>query len=152
MCTLLTSDKPYFSPLTLLSVNALHTNLLDSVSQGNARADATVKAAARQPVSATTAALMLTSSFKNGDASLAKMQSLATPKDREDWRSSGAGWDRIFNVWVGLNGNSCLPKHFSPHFAKGLNHVSKEGLLELMNQFWFTRGFLSWKRSIVNQD
>lgn len=72
------------------------------------------------------------------------MQSLATAKEKTVWRSAGAVWDRVSNIWVGPKSNPCLPKHVFPYFAKsthGLDHVSKGEMLEMINQFWFTRGF-----------
>lgn len=43
------------------------------------------------------------------------------------------------------NGNPCFPKYFFPHFAKlfhGLDHVSKGGMMEMVNSYWYTKGFL----------
>lgn len=76
--------------------------------------------------------------------SLAEMQSFATPEERSVWRSCGATWDNVDRICVGPNRNPCLLKHFFPHFAKlthGLDHVSKGGMLEMINQFWLTKGF-----------
>lgn len=119
-----------------------HTNARDPVSRGNAQADAAAKAAAESKVPPTSCEMMATCS--DPLASLPEMQSLATQQERSLWRSCGATCDTHDNVWIGPNGNPCLPKHFFPHFAKlthGLDHVSKGGMLEMINQFWFTKGF-----------
>lgn len=106
-----------------------HTNTIDPISQGNARADAAAKAAAK---SAKTLLSYEMAKAPCPDAwvSLAEMQSFATPEERSVWRSCGATWDNVDRICVGPNRNPCLLKHFFPHFAKlthGLDHVSKGG-------------------------
>ncbi|XP_056900277.1 protein NYNRIN-like [Takifugu flavidus] len=45
---------------------------------------------------------------------------------------------------MGPNGKPCLPSALFHHYAKlthGLDHASKGGMLEIMSEHWFTKGF-----------
>ncbi|XP_075888301.1 uncharacterized protein LOC142892193 isoform X2 [Nelusetta ayraudi] len=95
------------------------------LNHGNARADATAKAAARQPAPA--AAPMMTTSFEDADASLAGMQSLATAKETATWRSACARWDRVSNIWVGPNDVRRQVSAALPQAATGPLHCLKPG-------------------------
>eukprot|EP00066_Takifugu_rubripes_P015042 XP_011604308.1 PREDICTED: protein NYNRIN isoform X1 [Takifugu rubripes] len=111
---------------------AAHTNLSDPISAGNARADA---AAARPPPSPTVCAVQVPSS-------LSAIQSLATPHDNQPWRQAGAA--HTPEGWIGPNDNPCLPSALFHHYAKlthGLDHASKGGMLTLIAEHWFTKGF-----------
>lgn len=117
-----------------------HTSGTDTVSRGNARADAAAKAAAQKPCPPTYPEH--THTMVSLPLSLSAMQTLATPDEKRVWSSCGARFES--NVWIGPNGNPCLPKHFFPHYAKlthGLDHVSKGGMLNIMDANWFTKGF-----------
>lgn len=120
-----------------------HANADDPIFRGNTRADAAAKAVAKSAKTLLSYA-MAKAPCPDAWVLLAGMQSFATPKEKSVWRSCGAAWDNVDKIWIGPNTNPCLPKHFFPHFAKlthGLDHVSKGGMLEMINQFWFTKGF-----------
>ncbi|XP_034087457.1 protein NYNRIN-like [Gymnodraco acuticeps] len=125
---------------------AAHASSTDPVSLGNAPADSAAKAAALIPLAphAHSFVKIPVSSFTDKMSSLTSMQQLATPVEKAQWKAAGAAFDPTSSIWVGPNSNPCLPRHFFPHFAKlthGLDHVSKGGMLEAINQEWFTRGF-----------
>ncbi|XP_029694708.1 uncharacterized protein isoform X2 [Takifugu rubripes] len=115
---------------------AAHTNLSDPISAGNARADAAAKAAAaRPPPLPTVCAVQVPSS-------LSAIQSLATPHDKQSWRQAGSA--HTPEGWIGPNGNPCLPSALFHHYAKlthGLDHASKGGMITLIAEHWFTKGF-----------
>ncbi|XP_047190645.1 uncharacterized protein LOC118319863 isoform X2 [Scophthalmus maximus] len=120
-------------------------------SAGNARADAAAKAAARPPPPPqlpdkpliSVALLQTHVSLPDSlPSTLSQLQSLSTPEENHLWSSSGCTFSDA--VWWGPNGHPCLPKHFFPHFAKlthGLDHVSKGGMLSMVDQYWFTKSF-----------
>ncbi|XP_029974616.1 uncharacterized protein LOC115408159 isoform X1 [Salarias fasciatus] len=115
-----------------------HTGSADSVSRGNAAADA----AARRAASAPPAPQLTVADSEAPSASLAEVQSLATPDDRRLWSSSGCRF--ADGVWVSSDGRPCLPRRLFPHFAKlahGVDHVSKGGMVQQVTSLWFTRGF-----------
>lgn len=119
-----------------------HTNNSDSISLGNARADAAAKKAALQPSNLDS---LFVSTPVSIPSSLTAMQSFATPQEKTLWRRCGAiqkeaGW------WEPDN-KPCLPKHFFPHFAElthRLDLVSKGGMLDTITQHWFTNGFSTY--------
>lgn len=118
-----------------------HTHSTDVVSQGNARADYAAKAAAQLPLSDHTFTYTQYLSLHTPTTVIA-LQSFSTVEDKRLWSRVGA---TITNrEWWGPNGKPCLPSHFFPHFAKlshGLDHVSKGGMMSMMEQHWFTKGF-----------
>ncbi|XP_062248239.1 uncharacterized protein LOC133956894 [Platichthys flesus] len=122
---------------------AAHTRATDVVSRGNAKADTAAKAAARLPPPLSNKQLAaLTSDMSS---SLSAVQSTATPPEISLWKKSGA----IFRagVWYGPDNKPCLPKHFFPHYAKlshGKDHTSKMGMLSMITEHWFTKGFSTY--------
>lgn len=83
------------------------------------------------------------------------MQQFSTLDDKHAWRKTGC---KIKDgVWLGPNEKPCLPRHFFPHYAKltnGFDHVSKGGMLDMIEQHWFTEGFTSTRlylyRGVLN--
>ena len=118
---------------------AAHTKATDPVAKGNASADAAAKAAA---VASPTTTLAVSLPADSPPASLSEMQAFASANERTTWKNCGATYRD--GVWVGPSNKPCLPKHFFPAFCKlthGLDHVSKGGMLGLISQSWFTKGF-----------
>ncbi|XP_027142002.1 protein NYNRIN-like [Larimichthys crocea] len=121
-----------------------HTGDTDSVSKGNARADAAAKRAADLSLPPPPAEAFCFLSHTLPD-SLSALQSFASPPEVTQWRACGAQYKD--KVWFGPDGLPCFPKHFFPHFAKlthGLDHVSKGGMLQAITQHWFTKGFAAY--------
>ncbi|TKS65903.1 putative nuclease HARBI1 [Collichthys lucidus] len=121
-----------------------HTGDTDSVSKGNARADAAAKRAADLSLPPPPAEAFCFLSHILPDSHSA-LQSFASPPEVTQWRACGAQYKD--KVWFGPDGRPCLPKHFFPHFAKlthGLDHVSKGGMLQAITQHWFTKGFAAY--------
>ncbi|XP_029993605.1 uncharacterized protein LOC115421806 isoform X2 [Sphaeramia orbicularis] len=119
-----------------------HTNFSDPVSIGNARVDAAEKAACCLPLPQQLAEADVTC-FLSLPSSLSAVQSLAS--DKHQWKTAGATFDT--GMWVGPNGKPCLPSALFSHYAKlthGLDHVSKGGMQEMINQNWFTKGFSAY--------
>ncbi|KAG1933982.1 transmembrane protein 161B [Pimephales promelas] len=114
-----------------------HTTGIDEVSRGNRAADLAAKAAALLPVQITTAVQM---QEELGDVEI--MQQHASPSDKEKWRKAGCVF--VNGQWRGPNNKPCLPSHFFQAYAKlthGLDHVSKSGMFNAMQNNWFTKGF-----------
>uniref|UniRef100_A0AAQ4RT80 ribonuclease H n=1 Tax=Gasterosteus aculeatus aculeatus TaxID=481459 RepID=A0AAQ4RT80_GASAC len=121
---------------------AAHTSGTGDIAKGNERADLAAKAAARRPLPKPSRPVPAMCSLPS---SLAAVQSLSTSDERRFWSSSGSKF--IDGIWYGPNGNPCLPKHFFPHYAKlthGLDHVSKGGMLSIIDATWFTKGFAAY--------
>ena len=87
-----------------------HTSNNDPVSQGNARVEVAVKAAARQPLSASHILLQVDPTTPTGD--LQELQLRATAEERAQWRRSGCKYTN--GVWVGPDEKPCLPKYLFP--------------------------------------
>lgn len=107
--------------------------------KGNAATDVAAKAAALTPPTTT---LAVSLPANNSPASLSDVQAFASPDERTAWKNCGAIYRG--GRWVGPNNRPCLPRHFVPAYWKlthGLDHVSKGGMLELISQNWFTKGF-----------
>ncbi|KAI2665523.1 hypothetical protein H4Q32_021838 [Labeo rohita] len=120
---------------------AAHTNQKDSVSLGNARADAAAKTAAAQQAEEPECTL-LSDTNENSLSSLQGMQTFATGAEKEQWRKCGCKMTN--GVWMSEDGRPCLPKHFFSHYCRlthGLDHVSKGGMIMQMKGLWFTKGF-----------
>ncbi|XP_058510228.1 protein NYNRIN-like [Solea solea] len=114
---------------------AAHTNASDPISTGNARADAAAKAASLLPLFDSSVSRTLVSVSSDVPSSLSAVQSFASPKDKQLWRNAGP------------DNNPCLPSHFFPHYAKlthGSDHASKGGMQQMINTFWFTKGFSAY--------
>nr|XP_043874560.1 protein NYNRIN-like [Solea senegalensis] len=124
---------------------AAHTNASDPISTGNARADAAAQAASLLPLSNSSVSHTLVSVSSDVPSSLSAVQSFASPKDKQLWRNAGASCHD--GIWIGPDNNPCLPSHFFPHYAKlthGSNHASKGGMQQMINTFWFTKGFSAY--------
>nr|XP_020445034.1 uncharacterized protein LOC109953943 [Monopterus albus] len=120
-----------------------HSHNCDPISQGNSRADAAAKKAALSHPP--TSSLFVSSPVSVPD-SLTALQSFATSAEKQQWCTCGATFSD--DIWLGPDNKPCLPKHFFPHYAKlahGLDHVSKGGMLDIINQHWFTKGFYAQK-------
>ncbi|KAI2668497.1 Gag-pol polyprotein [Labeo rohita] len=106
---------------------AAHTNQKDSVSLGNARADAAAKTAAAQQTEEPECTL-LSDTNENSFSSLQGMQTFATGPEKEQWRKCGC--KVTDGVWMSEDGRPCLPKHFFSHYCRlthGPPHVGLEG-------------------------
>ncbi|XP_036977326.1 uncharacterized protein LOC119032358 [Acanthopagrus latus] len=117
-----------------------HTNKPDFISQGNARADAAAKTAAKQQL--TKQCVVIPASPLTPFADLQDLQAKATPQEKANWRQAGCAVKE--NVWYGPNNKPCLPKYLFPHYAKlthGRDHVSKGGMMSEIQRYWFTKGF-----------
>ena len=127
-----------------------HGKIVDDVSKGNAFADSMAKKAGES----SSGVLQM---FLNTDGdpagsqsevsfdarmSLKDIQSLAPSVEKSVWRKKGkCGSD---GVWRGPNQKPCLPKRLFPYMAKmahGLDHVSKQGMIDLIGQTWDAIGF-----------
>ncbi|XP_071337791.1 protein NYNRIN-like [Trachinotus anak] len=125
-----------------------HTNNTDSISLGNARADAAAKAASKRPVSPDTLGVSLT--FNSTPpvvttVEIADLQIRASQAEKHCWKK--AGCSVVDRVWTGPDGLPCLPRYLFPHYAKlthGLDHVSKGGMVSEVGRHWFTRGFTAY--------
>ncbi|KAL0150426.1 hypothetical protein M9458_054243 [Cirrhinus mrigala] len=94
---------------------AAHTNQKDSVSLGNARADAAAKTAAAQRTEEPECTL-LSDTNENSFSSLQGMQTFATGPEKEQWRKCGC--KVTDGVWMSEDGRPCLPKHFFSHYCR----------------------------------
>lgn len=86
-----------------------HTNNSDSVTLGNAGADAAAKTTATQP---TTLETLFVSTPVSTPSFPTAIQSFATPQEKT------RGATHRDAVWWGPVDKPCLPEHFFPHFAK----------------------------------
>ncbi|KAI2645687.1 hypothetical protein H4Q32_030001 [Labeo rohita] len=130
---------------------AAHTNQKDSVSLGNARADAAAKTAAAQQTEKPECTL-LSDTNENSFSSLQGMQTFATGPEKEQWRKCGC--KVTDGVWMSGDGRPCLPKHFFSHYCRlthGLDHVSKGGMMMQMKELWFTKGFTIFAKNFCKR-
>ena len=81
-------------------------------------------------------------------AGLTYIQTRATADEKLIWGQNGC--ELKDGVWVGPNGEPCLPKHLFPHYAKcthGKDHVSKGGMMADISIHWYTKGFTMYKKN-----
>ncbi|XP_038660051.1 protein NYNRIN-like [Scyliorhinus canicula] len=127
-----------------------HTGKTDPVSQGNARADAAAKAAARKLISDNVNMPMLTVPIPTAD--IQDLQTQASREEKKEW--SKAGGKVKEGVWYGPNDKPCLPRALFPHYAKlihGKDHVSKGGMFKSIAAHWYTRGFTSYSQKFCER-
>ena len=116
------------------------------ISRGNALADEGAKAAAKAPLASTLQMTQLTPTVTIEE--LAKAQTRALPAERQLWKSAGATYR--MGLWYGPNGRPCLPKCLFPIYANmthGRDHVSKGGMVDSIDQHWYTQGFSNYAQS-----
>ncbi|MGL5581012.1 MAG: RNase H family protein, partial [Cetobacterium sp.] len=124
---------------------AAHTKGTDTVSKGNARADAAAKTAALKDPPPGDRFLKLSSSTPI-DISMTDMQKWADHTDLVRWKNANCKKDSK-GVWMGSVKDKmlpCLPRHFFPMYCKithGLDHSGKMAMLDAINESFFTKGF-----------
>lgn len=112
------------------------------MSRGNHRADIAAKAAATLPL-ASDLQPWSTSFPSFSSVPLIDVQTFSTPAERNRWRKNGC-FPSSSGVWMSAEGKPCLLKHIYPHFAKlahWLGHVFKGGVIKMVTDEWFTKGF-----------
>jgi len=84
---------------------------------------------------------------------LAKAQTKAVSAERRSWKSAGAEYCNV--LWYGLNGQPCLLNCWFPIYAimtHGKDHVSKGGMVDSIDQHWYTQGFSNYAQNFTNED
>ncbi|XP_044023759.1 uncharacterized protein LOC122862365 [Siniperca chuatsi] len=117
----------------------VHTNNLDPISQGNARADKAAKAAPKQ--TPTTQCVALTNEPLTPTADLQGLQTRATAEEKAVWRK--AGCTITDKVWYGPSDRPCLPKylfHYYVVLTHGRDHGSKSSMVLERSRCWFAKG------------
>jgi len=113
-------------------------------------ADEGAKAAAKAPLVSTIQMAQLTPSVTVEE--LAKAQTKAVPAERQSWKSAGAEYRNW--LWYGPNGRPCLPKCLFPAYAimtHGKDHVSKGGMFDSIDRYWYTQGFSNYAQKCLCQ-
>lgn len=129
------------------------TGSADPVSRGNSTADAAAKAAVLSPVSPI---LQIPLSVKDNVFSLNDISLLQTGADAGEialWRKKGCT-KLLSGVWVNPNSLPVLPKSIFPFLAKLTHcpdHVSKGGMLDIVNRLWYAPGFSTFAENICKK-
>uniref|UniRef100_A0A3B1JAJ5 ribonuclease H n=1 Tax=Astyanax mexicanus TaxID=7994 RepID=A0A3B1JAJ5_ASTMX len=125
-----------------------HTKKTDSISLGNARADAAAKRAACNTVCSLPSLLCVKTPFLQ----VSEMQKRSSPSERAEWKKAGCTVKD--GVWTCPGGRPCLPNCMFPYFAKlshGQDHVSKGGMIAQVTKHWFMKGFSNYSQNFCKQ-